>query len=688
MKRAAAYLLLIPTHITLCIWAFTQHFKHPLNTVFCTWGDGIKNYFTLQSFVSHPIDKGGVFKFNQFAYPYGDFVFYTDNTPLFSVPFRWFCSYVVDISSYAIPTFNFFIILNIIICGLVVFWVFEKLLNSKSISFLFAVILPWIHPQVLRIFFGHFNLSLASLSVLAIALFILWYQCRSKPTKQIFVSILIVLFSVSTFLCHGYYIAIITAFSTAMMFYYSIFICKNQGGKLSFLLSLLVPIVILSIVLFLLYRYDAYLPLRKETAMGYDYDGQKTQLHTFFTHYPFHQVFFPLHMGNVEDNFEQNAYLGNIGLLCFSYIIIACFISSNFRSKIIVIQKDFFADPARKSIVLAGLTLLLISFGEHYSLSPIDTKITLPFNVSDTLDVYHAIIYFSFAALFIVFTFLFYKKQGSFLQIEKKNLIKIILLASLLIIAISVLTTTITFNITNILNPFYYLHFLTNRVEQFRYLSRFNWPFYWVFYTWLAYTIVKMYQQQGKTTRIYFWFILLFLGSVELTDNILNLRKRANKPNPFAAKELNSYKSTKINYRNYQAILPIPFYMVGSENYDYTIDDEDDHSTFTMQLSLFSKLPLMSCKMSRTPPEYSKQFLNFVANDIVDNDLRAKLNNKPILVVLNKKLASDTNAAYIPEAANKVAHALCIKTLNFVDRHHLKAIDSIGALTFYSYQLP
>jgi len=266
-----------------------------------------------------------------------------------------------------------------------------------------------------------------------------------------------------------------------------------------------------------------------------------------------------------------------------------------------------------------------------------------------------------------------------------KERILVTLIAAILIY---LLVAQYTVAITNILNPFFYLHFFTKRVEQFRSIARFNWPFFWTFYIWVMYTIVRLYQTSGNKIKTLIVVLMLLLGGIEVADNSLYLTKRTKKENPFSVVNLQQFKPLKIDYRQYQAILPLPYYIAGSEDYTHTIDDNDDYSTYTMQFSLFSKLPLMACKMSRTPPTFSVQLLDFVANDQISPEFKSRLNHKPILIMLNKDLLKDTNASFIPSANQAIARALCLRTLKFVERHQLHPIDSIGVNFFYSFSLP
>ena len=87
--------------------------------------------------------------------------------------------------------------------------------------------------------------------------------------------------------------------------------------------------------------------------------------------------------------------------------------------------------------------------------------------------------------------------------------------------------------------------------------------------------------------------------------------------------------------------------------------------------------------MSRTPPIYSKYLFEFVAYDSLNNELRSRLNNKPILVAAKTSLLSDMSGYKVPSWGNSVN--LYKNALQFIARHHLQAVDSADGVVFYNY---
>jgi hypothetical protein len=179
--------------------------------------------------------------------------------------------------------------------------------------------------------------------------------------------------------------------------------------------------------------------------------------------------------------------------------------------------------------------------------------------------------------------------------------------------------------------------------------------------------------------------LFVAVGLLEVSDYQREIRLNANNANLFSDSDVSKFRPLNLDITQYQAILPLPFYVVGSEDYDHTIDDNDKWSLYTMQLSLWSRLPLMACKMSRTPPAFSIALLNMVSNDTIPSMIKNRLKAKPILVAVDKALLNDTRQAEIVCGGRAITKGYYNKTVSFVDRHHLTPIDSLEGIYYYSW---
>ncbi len=614
-KSRYLYLAVFALHVVIAIVAFLKFWMHPSQVAFCDFGDGLKNQFTLLSYVKEPLTSDGIFKFNSFKYPFGDYVYFTDNTALFSVPFRWFCHYVWDLSNYTIPIFNTVIILNFVLCGLLLFYIFRRLCNENVLAIILSVIFSWTNIQVMRVWRGHFNLSFSSLLLLAILLVMLWHRYQSNVRRQWFVVGFMALLVFFSTLIHGYYSVIVGGFLCASLAAYGVLCRGTPLGHRSFFASVAGPVLGLGAVIVSMMITDPYFGIRPEAAGGYDYFEQKVTFCRLFSHYPFQRFVFPVTLFPLIAEPELAAYLGNVGLYTFSFLVLGSLFFKSFRQEVLTVQRDFFSDKLKKSMFIGGLIMLSIGFGENYY----------------TADV---------------------NMDGN------------------------------RFHLINIFNPFFYLHLVTKRVEQFRSLARMMWPFWFMFNIWMGYTLIQLSKHYGRKMKVGIVLFVLLVGGAELKNYAFYMQGASARPN-YLDKEHLAQMHFNPAYADCQAIIPVPFYIVGSEKKMQTLDDQEEWSNFTYRLSLRTHLPLMASKLSRTPRVYDSMLLNMMTTETIDALLSSKLSSKPILVALNKKLVADQSARCVPPEPDRAA--LYWRCNQFAYTRHLVPVDSCDDVVYYKW---
>src|SRR5688572_8539926 len=144
----------------LILYTFRAIIFEPDAHFFYNQHDGFKNYFTFYAYLKQPFEQG-ILKFNQFNYPFGDYVLFTDNTPLFAVFLKLFSHYIFDVTPHGIWLFHLFLISGFLLSSVFVFKILQRFVPQLWLVSFFAVVLPWLNPQVLRFQIGHFNLSLS-----------------------------------------------------------------------------------------------------------------------------------------------------------------------------------------------------------------------------------------------------------------------------------------------------------------------------------------------------------------------------------------------------------------------------------------------------------------------------------------------------------------------------------------------
>lgn len=610
-KTKYLYLVIIAIHVILIAVAFNSFVSNPSEVLFANDGDGLKNAFTLKTYVQEPITKDGLFKYNSLNYPFGDYVYYTDNTPLVSIPLRWFSHNVYDVSDYSLQILNWIVLLNIVLAGVLVFSISRRLIKDKWLSFILAIILPWINLQVFRIWHGHINLSLSAPILMAIYLFMLWDEYKGLVRKQIRVSISMVMLGLVGFFIHGYYLAIVFAFLSSMLFFYGITDWRGKSGRLSIIVSLLLPIVSGGIVYAILGLTDKYAHLRFNMSTGYDWMEMKARFTSLFSAPEFYSLHFPVSSMHYIHT-ENVSYLGNISLYTIFLLVVAFIASKIWRKRIKVVQSKFFKNSRNRSLLIASFILLAMAMGEDYY-------------TSETIDAIH---------------------------------------------------------FKNVFNPFFYIHFCTDYVEQFRALVRFMWPVYFGIFLWTVYTLYHVSMFFGRKGYAVLLVVISVIGGLEMRDFINELQHKARKENVLSDSRLSPYDSLKINAGKYQAILPLPYYNVGSEDKDRTMDDFVGWGDETYRLSLYTNLPLMSNKLSRTPQDFAIAHFALIARDSMLDIMYDRLNTKPVLVMVHEKLILDTNFI---KRFSKPVQEYNQEINKFVERKGLTPIDSLGDVKYYEW---
>ncbi|WP_135435812.1 hypothetical protein [Hymenobacter fodinae] len=246
------------------------------------------------------------------------------------------------------------------------------------------------------------------------------------------------------------------------------------------------------------------------------------------------------------------------------------------------------------------------------------------------------------------------------------------------------------YHITNYLSPFFYLHKLTDKASHFRTVARFCWPFFWFVNLFVLVGLDYWLRTGRHAVRWWLAAGLIVLAYVDTRDT-LKFYSRSLVPNTLT----NLANQTEVNPlvlavrpEDYQAILPVPYYHVGSENIDLTLDDDDPHSRHTYQLALRTNLPLMANKMSRTPPEHARLLRTIFDPAGPAPELRQQLaaNGKPVLVFFDQSYYDGSNDL-AGRQTNPHAKQLVEAGAPFPTNQHLTLVAESGKLRLYRWDV-
>lgn len=176
-------------------------------------------------------------------------------------------------------------------------------------------------------------------------------------------------------------------------------------------------------------------------------------------------------------------------------------------------------------------------------------------------------------------------------------------------------------------------------IRQLRALSRFSWFFFYVLniiaFYWIYQKASKENNKVWKIVASVAVFFLYFDGYYQISINSRFLQNRfPEMEDKVNNTEANSWVSL-INPENYQAIIPIPYFHVGSEN--IWIESRNNTQETSMYVSLKTGLPLTGVQLSRT--SISQTYLNYslLTEPLHEFEILKKLpNQKDFLICVSK----------------------------------------------------
>ncbi len=179
-------------------------------------------------------------------------------------------------------------------------------------------------------------------------------------------------------------------------------------------------------------------------------------------------------------------------------------------------------------------------------------------------------------------------------------------------------------------------------LKQFRSLGRVAWIFYYVFTIWVAYHLYVLYRWLGsvKGGKLRYHAVLLvglcaFLWTL---DAIVNIKyNKANIINKVAERSfsnhyLNEWKKAGVNVAEYQAIIPLPLTLVGSEKIGLENGKESLHHA--MRGAFSTGLPIVGGAMSRTSYRTTENTAQIVANELIARQILEDLQQDKRMLLL------------------------------------------------------
>jgi hypothetical protein len=610
---------------------FSKLLLHPGQYLIVDHYDGIKSYFSLASFLRQPLSEGAMIHGHN--YPFGEYVYYTDTSPLVSIPLHVLVQLVPALAPYGIYLYDVFTLAGLVVSTLLLVSILRRLAVPAWLSLVLAVALPWLSPQTLRLNVGHMSLAYTPGVLLPLWLLLGLYQAwrAGRPTGRWWLGL--GLATTAAAWLHFYYLGIVGGW---LAFFIALWAGREAlaprpwralaGRGAALLAWLLVSTYGLLQVL------DQRHGERPVGSSGYDWIEWRFQFGTLFHGHDFYKIrFFLERTAGVP--YESTAYLGAFVLYGLVVVGVLAFVLRRQRQRGGAapqwlptlpgpgadVNRDFLG-----LLLLAAVPLALAALGE-------------------TIDV----------------------DNGNY-------------------------------QLHNYLNPFLWLHKVTERITQFRALGRFIWPFWWAVvlgFTWYAGRAWRVAESRQVRWLQALWVGLAGMAVVDMVNaaqHYKTVTQPANLLAPAALADVSAQVGW-LDQSRYQALLTLPYYHVGSENteqgFSYTVDPDDPFCNRTYQLGMVTGLPLMAHKATRTPNYQARELATMFRPEGPEPSLLARLDNRPILVYLDSAYYSGANNYYRDLLKDRPeVLALFNRVPAFIQEQHMRRLRHEGSVSLYEWQ--
>ncbi|MGH1336938.1 MAG: hypothetical protein ACRBFS_12510 [Aureispira sp.] len=364
-------ILILVLQAILCLIAFNKFFVHPTDTMFMDLFDGIKNYFTFQSYLQQDASVG-LALVQGHAYPFGDYLFYADLTPTIAVPLRLFSIYVYDISDYGIPIFNWIIILLHWITALVAYRLTKHFVKTPWLAVVLAISFTWINPQLGRLGNGHFNLSVSLFIVMTLLFLVHIYKGYQADPERYFSThkatlgaLLATLYFAS--FTHLYFLPILGITIGFFALFHALELkFKQQQSWVNSLKPLVVMGALcfagLVLVMGTILIVDSYYSLRAVGNSAYGFSEWELSIPSLFTAREFNYISY-LFSYTEPIHYESNLYMGAFTLYSLTFLVLLKFFG---KSMYLSTKTLFMKQPFLGPMLGVGFCCFFVAMGDAY----------------------------------------------------------------------------------------------------------------------------------------------------------------------------------------------------------------------------------------------------------------------------------------------------------------------------------
>ena len=236
----------------------------------------------------------------------------------------------------------------------------------------------------------------------------------------------------------------------------------------------------------------------------------------------------------------------------------------------------------------------------------------------------------------------------------------------------------------NPFHPFRYIRLLAGEATQFRVVARFNWVCFWAFNFVAIYLLDQFYERHAQRWIRVFVLLLVFSSIINMIDMQVTARQ-AKFDNPLLAKAITEPIDDlleNIDTEQYQAVLPLPYYLLGSEVKDMMLTPQNDWEIATLVFSIQTNLPLMASHFTRSPVIQHQSLVSIFTEEGPNDYLKKQLNAQPILVFM-----SSDDSYWSHEFQNEKGNEYVQFGKKIIEKYDMKLLETKGSWSLYEWSI-
>ncbi len=538
-KRGHTLWGLIATLLVAAAFIWIQHSKwisDPNRFMLGSSADGLKNYMAS---VWHIQRDSDYVHYSGMNYPKGEHVLFTDNQPIFCSAIIWWSRHVSDVRANAVGIINSLQWISLLLACGVLFVLLRKLHLPVWYAGLAALAILFLSPQYQR-FDEHFALSHAWVLPMLLLLLCRYEERFSRRYQSLSIGILLVVASQ----IHFYYFGLAALFLGFYTFYH--LVLDPSWGNIRRRMSHLVVMLILPFVFINIWLHWSDFSIdRPANPYGFTtYMGHWEGIFLPYEYFSLHK-FIDQHIIPIRKiEFESKAYVGLAAFFFFLWMVALWMRKYWGAIKSIFRKKDS---------------------------NPIESPRLFPKDWNDAA--YH--------------------------RVHRRYLYGI-LMSSLFLVFFAC-------GIPYAIPGLEWTLDLMGPLKQFRGLGRFTWAFYYIINIVMFYTIWNAAMRfkgikNGKYTSLKWLFVALPLLVMGAEAWVYQRHEKPHAGSNETLKEVSAASPdhwvNKVDFKKYQALLPLPYYHIGSEN--VWLEFEGFFFQRVQTTAVLTGVPDMGVNMSRT----------------------------------------------------------------------------------------